>query len=88
MFSLDSNETLFIFWAFFLETGLILHFALRTPFLETHTHTFGWLAYVLTIPGGDQLDLALSGKALCLLDGRDFIPQFCCFWNRERLPNQ
>ena len=51
MFGLDSYETLFIFWAFFLETVLIIHFALRKPFFDTYTVKYGWLVYALSIPG-------------------------------------
>lgn len=63
MFGLDSYETLFIIWAFFLETVLIIHFALRKPFFETYTLKYGWLIYALSIPGlVISLILLLQGK--------------------------
>lgn len=42
MFGLDSYETMFIIWALFLETVLIVHFALRKLFFETYTVKYGW----------------------------------------------
>jgi hypothetical protein len=63
MFGLDSYETLFIIWAFFLETVLIIHFTLRKPFFETYTVKYGWLVYALSIPGVViSLILLLQGK--------------------------
>lgn len=64
MFGLDSYDTLFIIWAFFLELILIIHFAIRKPFFETYTVKYGWLVYALCVPGlVISLILLLVGKS-------------------------
>lgn len=64
MFGLDSYDTLFIIWAFFLELALIIHFALRKPFYASYTAKYGWLAYALSIPGlVISLILLIQGKS-------------------------
>jgi hypothetical protein len=48
--SLDKLDKLFVVWAFLLQIVLIVHFALRKPFLESYTEKFGWIVYALCIP--------------------------------------
>lgn len=50
MFGLDKKDTLFVFWAFFFQIALIIHFALRKKFFDNYTMKFGWIIYVLCIP--------------------------------------
>ncbi|MEE8357152.1 MAG: hypothetical protein V3R33_07565 [Anaerolineales bacterium] len=65
MFGLDNLDTLFVIWAFFLQTILIIHFAIRKPFFETYTKKFGWIVYALCIPAAViSLILLLGGKTL------------------------
>ena len=47
---LDSLDKLFVVWAFLLQITLIIHFAIRRPFLESYTEKFGWIVYALCIP--------------------------------------
>ena len=48
--NLDKLDKLFVVWAFLLQIVLIIHFALRKPFLESYTEKFGWIVYALCIP--------------------------------------
>jgi hypothetical protein len=48
--NLDKLDRLFVVWAFLLQFVLIVHFALRKPFLESYTEKFGWIVYALCIP--------------------------------------
>ena len=65
MFGLDKLDTLFVIWAFFLQIILIIHFALRKPFIESYTKKFGWIVYALCFPAAViSLILLLGGKTL------------------------
>jgi len=48
--NLDKLDRLFVVWAFWLQIVLIIHFALRKPFLESYRERFGWIVYALCIP--------------------------------------
>jgi hypothetical protein len=48
--NLDKLDRLFVVWAFLLQVVLIIHFALRKPFMESYTEKFGWIVYALCIP--------------------------------------
>jgi len=64
MFGLDKLDTLFVIWAFFLQIILIIHFAIRKPFIESYTKKFGWIVYALCIPAAViSLILLLGGKS-------------------------
>jgi hypothetical protein len=64
MFGLDSFDTLFILWAYFLEIVLVVHFAIRKPLYETYTRKWGWMVYALSIPGVVvSLILLIEGKS-------------------------
>lgn len=65
MFGLDSYDTLFIFWAFFLEIVLVIHFAIRKPFYDVYTRKWGWIVYGLSIPG-------LVVSLLLIIDGKSW----------------
>lgn len=68
MFGLDAFETLFIVWAFLLQTLLITHFAIRKPLFESYTLKYGWLVYALCFP-------ALIVSLVLLVDGKSWF-----FW--------
>ena len=64
MFGLDKLDSLFVFWSFFLQIILIIHFAVRKRFYEGYTKKFGWLVYALSIPAVViSLFLLTSGKS-------------------------
>ena len=64
MFGLDTIDTLFVVWAFFLQIVLIVHFAVRKPFFEQYTKRFGWIVYALCFPAvGISLILLLNGRS-------------------------
>lgn len=64
MFGLDSFDTLFVLWAYFLEIVLVIHFAIRKPLYETYTQKWGWMVYALSIPGVVvSLILLIEGKS-------------------------
>ena len=50
MVSLDIFERLFVFWVFFFQTALIVHFAIRKPLFESYTQKIGWIVYALSFP--------------------------------------
>lgn len=50
MTDLDRLDRLFLAWAFLFQVVLIVHFALRKPFIESYTLRYGWLVYALCIP--------------------------------------
>jgi hypothetical protein len=47
---MDKLDKLFVVWAFLFQIVLIVHFALRKPFLESYAMKFGWIVYALCIP--------------------------------------
>ena len=69
--NLDKLDKLFVVWAFVFQIVLIIHFALRKPFMESYTEKFGWIVYALCIPaviisiilmrGGKSWDFWLGG---------------------------
>ena len=64
MVGLDSLDTLFIVWAFFLQIILIIHFAIRKRFFETYTLKYGWIVYALCFPAITiSLILLINGKS-------------------------
>lgn len=64
MFGLDKLDTLFVIWAFFLQTVFIVHFAIRKRFFESYTQKFGWIVYALCFPAAViSLFLLLGGKS-------------------------
>ena len=48
--NLDKLDKLFVVWAFLFQIVLIVHFALRKPFLESYAMKYGWIVYLLCIP--------------------------------------
>jgi len=61
---LDNLDKLFVFWSFFFQIVLIVHFALRKYFFEIYTFKYGWLVYALCIPAaGISIVLLLGGKS-------------------------
>ena len=64
MQNLNQLDFLFVFWAFFYQIVLIVHFAARKRFFESYTLKYGWLVYVLCIPGVIfSIILLLGGKS-------------------------
>ena len=64
MSKLDSLDKLFVFWSFFFQIVLIVHFALRKRLFESYTLKYGWLVYALCIPAVViSIVLLLSGKS-------------------------
>lgn len=64
MQNLNQLDFLFVFWAFFYQIVLIIHFAARKRFFESYTLKYGWLVYVLCIPGVIvSIILLLGGKS-------------------------
>jgi hypothetical protein len=64
VFGLDKLDTLFVIWAFFLQTVFIVHFAIRKHFFESYTQKFGWIVYALCIPAAViSIILLLGGKS-------------------------
>jgi len=47
---IDKLDKLFIVWAFLFQIILIIHFAVRKPFMESYTLKYGWIVYALCIP--------------------------------------
>ncbi len=63
MFDLDNLDVLFVIWAFFFQTVLIVHFALRKRFFESYTVKVGWIVYALSVPAAViSVVLLLGGK--------------------------
>ena len=72
----DRLDNLFIYWVFFYQIVLIIHFAARKRYFENYTLKYGWLVYALAIPaviisiillrGGKPWTMWLGGF-LCLL---------------------
>ena len=65
MEGLDRFDYLFIIWAFFFQTVLIIHFTVRKRFMESYTVKYGWLVYALSIP-------AALISVIILLGGKDW----------------
>ena len=65
MEGLDRFDYLFIVWAFFFQTVLIIHFTVRKRFMESYTVKYGWLVYALSIP-------AALISVIILLGGKDW----------------
>ena len=64
MSRLDSLDGLFIVRAFLIQVVLIVHFALRKPFLESYAKRYGWIVYALCIPAAAiSVILLLGGKS-------------------------
>ncbi len=64
MSKLDNLDKLFVFWSFFFQFVLIVHFALRKYFFESYTFKYGWLVYALCIPAAViSIVLLLGGKS-------------------------
>jgi len=64
MSGLDPLDTLFVFWAFFLQIVLIIHFAIRKPLYDSYTLKFGWLVYALCVPSAAvSLVILFGGKS-------------------------
>ena len=63
MLGLDDLDTLFVVWAFFFQSALIVHFAVRKRFYEGYTMKVGWLIYALSIPAvAISIILLMGGK--------------------------
>ena len=64
MSKMDNLDKLFVFWAFFFQVVLILHFAIRKRFFESYTLKYGWIVYALCIPAVIiSIILLLGGKS-------------------------
>jgi len=64
MSGFDPLDTLFVFWAFFLQIVLIIHFAIRKPLYESYTINYGWLVYALCFPSAViSLVILFGGKS-------------------------
>ena len=64
MSDLDSLDKLFLFWAFFFQIVLIVHFAIRRHFFESYTVKYGWIVYALCIPAVlISIILIIGGKS-------------------------
>jgi hypothetical protein len=64
MSKLDNLDKLFVYWSFFFQIVLILHFAFRKRLFESYTLKYGWLVYALCIPAAIiSLVLLLGGKS-------------------------
>jgi hypothetical protein len=59
--NLDNLDKLFVVWAFLFQIVLIVHFALRKPFLESYARKYGWLVYALCIPAAIISVILLRG---------------------------
>jgi hypothetical protein len=63
MTNFDNLDILFIIWALFFQTVLVVHFAVRKRFFESYTLKFGWVVYALSIPAVViSVVLLLGGK--------------------------
>ena len=58
---LDRLDKLFVVWAFLFQVVLVIHFAIRKPFLESYTEKFGWIVYALCIPAAIISIILLRG---------------------------
>ena len=58
---LDKLDKLFVIWAFLFQIVLIIHFAIRKPFLESYTEKSGWIVYALCIPAAIISIILLAG---------------------------
>ena len=64
MTGFDNLDILFIVWALFFQTVLVVHFAVRKRFFESYTLKFGWVMYALSIPAVViSVVLLLGGKS-------------------------
>ncbi len=80
MGKLDPLDALFIFWAFFIQIALIVHFAIRRSLLETYTLEYGWIVYALCIPAlVVSLLLLRGGKPWSLWIGGFILLMFSTF---------
>ena len=78
--NLDKLDKLFVVWAFFLQIILIIHFALRKPFLDTYTMKFGWVVYALAVPAVViSIIIMLGGKSWSFWLGGFLFLVFCVF---------
>jgi len=59
--NLDRLDRLFVVWAFLFQIVLIVHFAVRKPFMESYTLKYGWIVYALCIPAAIISILLLRG---------------------------
>ena len=59
--NLDKLDKLFVVWAFLFQIVLIVHFALRKPFLESYAAKYGWIVYALCIPAAAVSIFLLRG---------------------------
>jgi hypothetical protein len=63
MTGFDNLDILFIVWALFFQSVLVVHFAARKRFFESYTLRFGWAVYALSIPAAViSVVLLLGGK--------------------------
>jgi hypothetical protein len=63
MNELDNYDLLFIFWGFFLQIALIIHFALRKWYFDKYIMQYGWIVYALAIPAfGISIIIFFGGK--------------------------
>ena len=70
MFGSDTFEILFVLWAFFFQTVLIVHFSLRKWAFDAYTMRFGWIVYTLGVPTAFvSLLILLGGKPWALWMG-------------------
>jgi hypothetical protein len=64
MSKLDNLDKLFVYWSFFFQIVLIVHFAFRKRLFESYSLKYGWLVYALCIPAAViSLVLLLGGKS-------------------------
>ncbi len=59
--NMDNLDRLFVVWAFLFQIVLIVHFALRKPFLESYAMKYGWIVYALCIPAAAISVILLRG---------------------------
>ena len=64
MFSTDIFDTVFVFWAFFIQVALIFHFMFRKKFFQSYTMKKGFWIYSLCIPAAIISSILLiNGKS-------------------------
>ncbi|MEZ0396879.1 MAG: hypothetical protein ABWK53_10695 [Anaerolineales bacterium] len=59
--NIDNLDKLYVMWAFLFQIALIIHFAVRKPFLESYTLKYGWVVYALCVPAAIISILLLRG---------------------------
>ena len=83
MQGLDNLDYLFIYWAFFFQIVLIVHFAVRKRFFESYTLKYGWLVYALSIPAAIiSIILLLGDKSWSFWLGGFFFLLFAAYGYR------